>query len=57
MTIDRNSPIPLYRQLYALLRARIEAGELRAGDAIPPEMQLVELYDVSRVTTRRANLR
>ncbi|MBN1967506.1 MAG: GntR family transcriptional regulator [Anaerolineae bacterium] len=52
--IDRDSPTPLYRQLYNLLRSQIELGELGDGQAIPPEKQLAEIYGVSRVTTRKA---
>lgn len=52
--MDRHSPIPLYRQLYTLLRRRIELGELQAGEAVPPEKQLMADYGLSRVTTRKA---
>ncbi len=54
MSINRNSPIPLYRQLYALLRSQIEAREYRADDPLPTEEQLAEKYAVSRVTIRKA---
>lgn len=54
MTIDRNSPMPLYYQLKQLLLAKIENRELKAGDIIPTEQQIQELYDVSRTTVRQA---
>jgi GntR family transcriptional regulator len=54
LELDRQSPTPLYQQLYSLLRSRIEQGELNAGDAIPSEKQLMATYGLSRVTTRRA---
>lgn len=54
MTIDRNSPLPLYYQLKRLLLARIESGELLPGDAFPTEQQIQEQYDISRTTVRQA---
>ncbi|MCA9906124.1 MAG: GntR family transcriptional regulator, partial [Anaerolineae bacterium] len=52
--INRDGPIPLYRQLYDLLRQQIDAGVLKAGDPLPTEEQLTETYGISRVTTRKA---
>jgi GntR family transcriptional regulator len=51
--IDRNSKLPLYHQLYELLRGNISRGEWRPGDMIPPESELVERYQVSRTTVRQ----
>ena len=53
-TIDPDGPIPVYRQLAALLRARIESGELPPGRAIPAEHRLRDEYGVGRDTVRRA---
>ena len=36
------------------LRAQIVRGELRNGDTLPPEMELVERYGISRPTLREA---
>ena len=47
------SSVPLYAQVAEDIRRRILSGELRAGDRIPPELELCELYRVSRVTVRR----
>ncbi|MGI8484074.1 MAG: GntR family transcriptional regulator, partial [Thermomicrobiales bacterium] len=44
----------LHSQLSELLRAAIQAGELRPGDPIPSEHQLCKTYGVSRPTVRRA---
>jgi GntR family transcriptional regulator len=46
--------IPLYQQLYEILRARIARGELKPGDMLPPEMQLMTQYGAGRVTVRQA---
>ncbi|MCB9452901.1 MAG: GntR family transcriptional regulator [Anaerolineaceae bacterium] len=54
MSINRNSAIPIYRQLYLILRSQIEANEYRADDILPTEEQLAEQYAVSRVTIRKA---
>jgi len=54
MTIDRNSPMPLYYQLKQLLLAKIDGGELKAGDIFPTEQQIQDDYEVSRTTVRQA---
>lgn len=54
MSIDRNSPMPLYYQLKRVLLAKIESGELKPGDIFPTEQQIQEIYDVSRTTVRQA---
>jgi GntR family transcriptional regulator len=51
--IDRNSKLPLYHQLYEILRSNIISGEWQPGDLIPPESELVERYQVSRTTVRQ----
>ncbi|MGD2145042.1 MAG: GntR family transcriptional regulator [Anaerolineae bacterium] len=51
--IDRSSRLPLYQQLYDILRDRIRQGEWEPGDLIPPEPELMDCYDVSRTTVRQ----
>jgi GntR family transcriptional regulator len=51
--IDRTSKLPLYHQLYEILRDDITRGEWQPGDMIPPEPELIELYQVSRTTVRQ----
>lgn len=53
-SLHPHSKIPLYQQLYELLRARIARGELKPGDMLPPEMQLTAQYGAGRVTVRQA---
>jgi GntR family transcriptional regulator len=52
-TINRQSKIPYYQQLYAILRGKISRGEWKSGDMIPPESELIEQYGVSRSTVRQ----
>lgn len=54
MTIDRQSPIPLYLQLAEILRQQINTGILKPEDMLPPERVLRESHDVSRATVREA---
>jgi GntR family transcriptional regulator len=56
-TVDPNSPLPLYSQIIANLRAMIDTGKLRSGDMLPPEVELSKAYGVSRQTMRQAILR
>jgi GntR family transcriptional regulator len=46
--------MPLHRQLYLVLRDQITRGGLAPGSALPSEQALGDLYDVSRITVRRA---
>lgn len=52
--IDRQSPVPLHEQCKQLLLGKIQQGELKAGEAIPPERELGERYGLSRTTVRQA---
>ncbi|MDO2452283.1 GntR family transcriptional regulator [Enterobacter asburiae] len=45
---------PMYRQIADALREKINAGELKPGDALPTESSLQEAFNVSRVTVRQA---
>jgi multiple sugar transport system substrate-binding protein len=52
--IDRNSPIPLYYQLKVHLKQRMELGDLAPGDRLPTEVELCELFSISRAPVRQA---
>jgi 5-formyltetrahydrofolate cyclo-ligase len=52
--VDRSSPIPAYYQIAVEIHQRIADGEWRAGDRIPPEVELAKEYQVSRMTMRKA---
>lgn len=45
---------PLYRQIAQALRRKIESDELAEGARVPTENQLMETYQASRNTVRRA---
>lgn len=50
--LDRTSPMPLWAQLEAELRRRLERGEF--ADRFPTDLELTETYGVSRHTARHA---
>ncbi len=52
--LDRRSPVPLYYQFKQSLLERFENDEFPAGRPIPPEMDLMNQYGISRATVRRA---
>ncbi len=52
MTIDLGQPTPPYRQLAAILRDRIESGDL-AG-RMPSEKTLLQEYGLAHGTVRKA---
>lgn len=52
--LNRESVIPLYHQLADLLRDQITSGDLRKGQPLPSENDLMEQFNVSRNTVRHA---
>jgi GntR family transcriptional regulator len=50
--LDRNDPLPLWRQLHDDLLARVERGDF--PERFPGEIELTESYGVSRHTVREA---
>lgn len=52
--IDKNVPIPLYYQLKQILLAKIKNNEYKENEAIPTELELSIIFDISRPTIRQA---
>lgn len=52
-SLDRRSKLPLYQQIYEILRGELARGSLQPGDTIPTETELMERYQVSRITVRQ----
>ncbi|MDE0360426.1 MAG: GntR family transcriptional regulator [Rhodospirillaceae bacterium] len=52
--LDKNSPTPLYFQLYSLLKTLILDGTLPFSTRMPTEEVLATLFSVSRITAKRA---
>nr|WP_083332488.1 GntR family transcriptional regulator [Hyphomonas sp. Mor2] len=52
--IDEAANIPLYQQIYDLLRAKIMDGTLALNDRLPAEQELTQALGVSRITVKRA---
>ena len=53
MELDKNPQQPLYMQLMKVIKEQIQSGNYKPGDQIPTEIQLSELYQVSRIMVRR----
>ena len=56
MVLSRNTFEPLYYQIREHIREKINNGEYPPNSMIPSEAELCEIYNVSRVTARRAIL-
>lgn len=54
VSVDRNSPVPLYFQIAQQLEQAIDSGVLEPGSRLDNEIELSEQYAVSRPTLRRA---
>jgi DNA-binding GntR family transcriptional regulator len=52
--IDYRAEVPPHRQIAAWIIARIESGDLQAGQAVPSEKELMDTFGVARTTARRA---
>src|SRR5271168_3756906 len=51
---SRSNGLPAYQRIQGTLRKRIEAGDLRTGDAVPSERGLAKIHSVSLMTARHA---
>ncbi|MEU4831930.1 GntR family transcriptional regulator [Streptosporangium sp. NPDC023615] len=51
--LDREGPVPVYKQVAEMIRVRIEAGDLGLGEAVPSEAELEVEYGIARTTARR----
>ena len=54
MTVDHGSAVPPYRQIAAILRERIQSGELAPGAAVPSVRTIQQEYGVAQTTARKA---
>ena len=53
-TIDKNVPVPMYYQLKKMIQDMIKDGRLKPGDMLPTELELSDMFGISRTTTRQA---
>ena len=52
--LDKDSMVPLYRQLARSVEKRIQDGSFPEGSRIPSEQELMRRFGLSRVTVRQA---
>lgn len=53
-SVDRGHAVPLYHQIFLMLRDEIISGQHAAGSIMPTEQGLALAHNVSRITARRA---
>jgi len=53
-SLSDENPLPYYQQLYNILRDEIVSGRWKPGDMMPSETEMIERFDVSRITVRQA---
>ncbi|MEV4184449.1 GntR family transcriptional regulator [Streptosporangium canum] len=51
--LDRDGPIPVYKQIAEVIRERITNGDITPGEAMPSETELESEYGIARATARR----
>lgn len=54
MRTDDSNPLPLYAKVETVLASSIADGSLPPGSQLPPEDSLIQRFDVSRTTVRKA---
>lgn len=54
MKVNRNIKTPLYRQVYEAIKADILNNHYRESDFLPSERELGDMFQVDRVTVRKA---
>ena len=54
ITLDRNSPVPLYHQLAQAIEAAIRSGDLAPGDRLENELSMTTRLGLARPTARQA---
>ncbi|MEU7911383.1 GntR family transcriptional regulator [Microbispora bryophytorum] len=47
-------PVPIYKVIADAIKADIDSGTLKAGQALPTEAELGEIHNASRLTVRKA---
>jgi GntR family transcriptional regulator len=52
-SLSRESKLPLYQQLYDILRGELTRGQWKPGDMLPAESELMQRYGISRITVRQ----
>ena len=53
-SVDHDSPIPYYVQVKEALKEYIEQGRWEPGEQLPGDMELCDMFDVSRTVVRQA---
>lgn len=52
--LNSDSSIPLYKQIVKIMCSEFEQGQLVTGEKLPSEMELMDIFGVSRITIRAA---
>lgn len=52
--VNKNSPTPLYHQIYVILKNKIYDGSFPYESAVPSEKKICDTFGVSRITAKRA---
>lgn len=51
--LDRDGPVPLYKQVADIVQRHIDKGYLAPGEPVPSETELESEYGIARTTARR----
>lgn len=54
MNLNPSTPQPLYMQIRQMLKNDVQQGKYKPDEQIPTEAELCEIYNVSRITIRKA---
>lgn len=54
MDLEYESSVPMYKQLKEIIKRNIDNGTYARGQKIPTEIELQDIYHISRITIRKA---
>lgn len=54
LSIDKNSPSPIYQQIFDQIKAAILDGNIHSSGKLPSERELASRFNINRMTVRRA---
>ncbi len=52
--VDRNSFVPIYHQVATIIKDQIHSGQIKPGDKLPSESEMITHYKIGRLTVREA---
>ncbi len=53
VSLNKNSPVPIYYQLQQVIQNLINSNKIKEGEQLPTEEEICKLFNISRMTVRQ----